>query len=213
MGKADPNRREEILRAALRVFAQRGLHQATIKEIASEASLKSGALIYWYFKDKDELFHNVLMELSPLVREISNPAGLMGRPPEEVLPLIARTFFGTFEDPDVQRLFRIFVSEAVRAPEAASYFIERSFVKAWDFLAEYLRRQTELGRLRQHDCESSASAFMGALLTYVLGREIFPQVVGRQPSPERYLEEACRIFLDGLRPRSPRESGGAERAR
>ncbi len=53
------DRHQQIIEAALRVFAKEGFHQATIKKIASGAGIKSPASIYWYFKDKDDLFQAV----------------------------------------------------------------------------------------------------------------------------------------------------------
>lgn len=48
-------RREQILRAALKVFARKGLAATKISDIASVAQLSHG-LIYHYFKSKDEIF-------------------------------------------------------------------------------------------------------------------------------------------------------------
>lgn len=48
-------RREEILQAALKVFARKGLSAAKISEIAQTAGLSHG-LIYHYFESKDEIF-------------------------------------------------------------------------------------------------------------------------------------------------------------
>ena len=48
-------RREAILNAAARVFAERGPSQTTMEDIADEAEVSKGTL-YLYFKSKDELF-------------------------------------------------------------------------------------------------------------------------------------------------------------
>ncbi len=49
-------RRAQIVDAALHVMAEHGFRGASIKRIAQHAGLKSPALIYWYFKDKEALF-------------------------------------------------------------------------------------------------------------------------------------------------------------
>ncbi|MEZ4702368.1 MAG: helix-turn-helix domain-containing protein [Rhodothermales bacterium] len=48
-------RRSEIIDAAERVFAQKGFDKATMADVADEARLSRG-LIYFYFKDKDDLY-------------------------------------------------------------------------------------------------------------------------------------------------------------
>jgi len=54
-------RKEQILIAAERVFAQKGFHQSTIAEIAREAGV-SDATIYEYFPNKEELLFSIPLE-------------------------------------------------------------------------------------------------------------------------------------------------------
>src|SRR4051794_12539221 len=56
-----PDGRDEILSAALRVFARRGYGSAGVDEIAAEAGYSKGAL-YWHFKGKQELLLTLLEE-------------------------------------------------------------------------------------------------------------------------------------------------------
>lgn len=53
--------RDELLAAALRVFARRGYKQAGVDEIAAEAGYSKGAL-YWHFAGKEELLQALLEE-------------------------------------------------------------------------------------------------------------------------------------------------------
>jgi AcrR family transcriptional regulator len=52
-------RREELVRAAWRVIAARGIDEVTIREIAREAGYSSGVLAH-YFKNKDDLLVHAL---------------------------------------------------------------------------------------------------------------------------------------------------------
>src|SRR5258705_5558234 len=53
--------RDELLAAALRVFAQRGYREAGVDEIAAEAGYSKGAL-YWHFSSKEDLLMALLEE-------------------------------------------------------------------------------------------------------------------------------------------------------
>src|SRR5690349_19619325 len=53
--------RDELLTAALRVFARRGYREAGVDEIAAEAGYSKGAL-YWHFSGKEELLTALLDE-------------------------------------------------------------------------------------------------------------------------------------------------------
>lgn len=54
------DKRQKILDAALNCFAHYGLHASSIKLIAAEAGIKSPALIYHYFEDKEDLFYKCI---------------------------------------------------------------------------------------------------------------------------------------------------------
>jgi AcrR family transcriptional regulator len=199
MGEEDRNRREQIIQAALRVFAEYGFHKATMKRIAGEAGLKSPALIYWYFKDKGELVKAAMMTFSPLIRQISEPAALMDRPPEEVLTLFGRGLLSTFANPAVVDGMRIFFSEALRAPEEVALMVESGPRLALKFVVAYLQRQIDLGRLRPHDPQVSARAFIGTMLVNIMARVIFPQLAEGLPDADHYVQETVEMFLHGLR--------------
>ena len=47
--------RQELLAAAIRLFADRGFHNTSLQQIADAAGYTTGA-IYWHFRNKDELF-------------------------------------------------------------------------------------------------------------------------------------------------------------
>ena len=47
--------RSNLLNAALNVFYERGVAQASLDEIAKAAGVTRGAL-YWHFKNKEDLF-------------------------------------------------------------------------------------------------------------------------------------------------------------
>jgi AcrR family transcriptional regulator len=67
LGSSEPrtqsqDSRDEILKAAMQLFANRGFHETSMSEVAREARV-SKALIFWHFKTKEELFVAVLNRL------------------------------------------------------------------------------------------------------------------------------------------------------
>jgi len=55
----EPERRRQILEAALACFARKGYHQTTMDDIAAQLPFSKG-LLYYYFKTKRELFLAIL---------------------------------------------------------------------------------------------------------------------------------------------------------
>jgi len=191
-------RRAQIVDAALHVMAEHGFRGASIKRIAQHAGLKSPALIYWYFKDKQALFEAMLEEMAPFLGVVANAEQLLDEPPEIVLPQLVNGFIKTVQQPIIGRFVRVLLSEAARHPSVAAFFAQRGPLVVLNFLERYLARQIELGRLREHDPRAAARAFMGMLVVYVLGREVFPAIGAGFPSAENYASEVTRIFLKGL---------------
>lgn len=52
------DKREAILRAAIKVFAGRGYFNSKVADIAAEAGIADGT-VYLYFKSKDEILHSI----------------------------------------------------------------------------------------------------------------------------------------------------------
>lgn len=64
MRKIDPakvqQQREQIIRAALKCFAHKGVHGSSTDDICRAAKVSSGTL-YYYFKSRDGLIHDVII--------------------------------------------------------------------------------------------------------------------------------------------------------
>jgi TetR/AcrR family transcriptional regulator len=194
----DSGRRTQILDAALHVMSEHGFRGASIKRIAEHAGLKSPALIYWYFKDKQALLEAVLHRMAPFLGAVAELEDSLDDPPEQVLPRIVNSFLTAVQQPMTGRFMRMLLSEATRHPAVASFFAERGPLRVLRFLEHYFQRQIELGRLRPHDPRAGARAFMGMLIVYALGREIFPAIGTGFPPADVYGKEMVAIFLHGL---------------
>src|SRR5579875_2288341 len=170
----DGDRRSQILSAAFAEFSTHGFSGATIKGIARAAKLQSQALIYWYFPTKEALFQAVIETRVPFLQALGAQETLLDRPPDEVLPLLARGYLATVQQPLVQQLARLLIPAAVRRPDVAELVGTLLANRVLGFLTAYLARQVELGRLRPHDTRSSARTFMGLLVPQALGLTFLP---------------------------------------
>lgn len=199
MAKKSEDQRQKILDAALLLFAREGFHKASIRRIAEAAGLNSPPLIYWYFKDKNELFQAVMLERIAPIHVLEALPAMQGEPPEVVLWRLGVGFLEGFNAPDSRKLFRVYLGEAARKPETTEYLARSGMLRAKSFLVDYFRHQIKLGRLKPHDPEISARAFMGSLLHYVLGRELFPPLREGLPPLENYVTQTVRTFIEGLK--------------
>jgi AcrR family transcriptional regulator len=205
-------RREQIVHAAMRVFARDGYHKATIKAIAREAGIRSPGLIYHYFDDKRDLFSAVVSQFEPFhetpLGSPSREGDWLELPPERFIPRLLALTLAVRENPDAARMMRLYLSEAARSQEVAEA-IGAFQTNGLAFLQRYLERQVKLGRLREHDTNSVARMLVGSALAYVLGAELFPAVAAGLPPIQSYVDAVSGVVLAGLAPfRYEAEDGG-----
>jgi AcrR family transcriptional regulator len=191
------DKRKIIVDAARIVFAREGYSGATISEIAKEANLKSHSLVYWYFKDKRDLYKAIIEDISPVLNQLPKFWKHIDDPPETALPLIARSLLSTIDSSESVQFFKIVLSEVPRNTEMAINTAE-NLILALNYMVSYFDRQIELGRLRPHNTQSSARSFFGSFIVYMLSREIFPPLRAGLPEKEEYVENMVRIFIKGL---------------
>src|SRR5689334_349416 len=87
--KVVEDRREQILEAALRVFARKGFARSTNKDIAVEAGITPG-LIYHYFESKEALLQAVIEEASPVQGIRTLPPEALAQPIEIFLRFLLK---------------------------------------------------------------------------------------------------------------------------
>ena len=117
--------RDELLDAALRVFAERGYRDAGVDEIAATAGYSKGAL-YWHFGGKEDLLHALIEErIDAPTRELV--ALLESAPPERDMSVEAGHEFARRieEQRDAVQLEREYWSLAIRDPELRARYAER----------------------------------------------------------------------------------------
>src|SRR5947209_15219987 len=117
--------REELLAAALRVFARCGYRDAGVDEIAAEAGYSKGAL-YWHFSGKQELLLALIDER--IDAPMRDRVGLLASaPPDRDMSAEAtRTFAKQLnEEREALLLEREYWSLAIRDPELRARYIQR----------------------------------------------------------------------------------------
>ena len=196
-------RRRQIIEGALDVFSTKGFVGATNKDVAMAAGINSPGLIYHYFKDKADLLRAVIEEFGPPMRLVAHPEEVMDLPPEEALTRFGIAYLRLTEDPKIGACVRLVFGEALREPAFARTFFDAGPLRVWHLLADYLRRQMDLGRLRRVDPETAARSFLGPLVLQLLMRAMLRLPYAAEVAPEVLVASAVDIFLNGLREEAP----------
>lgn len=95
----EPNRRSELLRAAARLFVEKGFAATTTRDIAEAVGMRSGSPFY-HFRSKQELLKEAMIEglEAGRARIAATIAGVAD--PEQRLRLLVRTHLGTLLEGD-----------------------------------------------------------------------------------------------------------------
>jgi TetR/AcrR family transcriptional regulator, cholesterol catabolism regulator len=90
-------RREELVYAAAKVFAERGFDQTTMQDLAASMGLATGAL-YHYFGGKEQLLINICDQMMEPLLESAREIMLNDDPPEDRLRALVRLWVGCVID-------------------------------------------------------------------------------------------------------------------
>src|SRR5688500_4439862 len=137
--------RDELLTAALRVFARRGYREAGVDEIAADAGYSKGAL-YWHFAGKEDLLLTLLEErIDTPMRE--RFALLASAPPEHDMSVEATRAFARQLDGEREALLleREYWSLAIRDPELRARYAERQMELRHELAVAMETRARHLG--------------------------------------------------------------------
>lgn len=191
------DKRQQIIDGALQVFASKGFEKATNKDIAVASGIGSPGLIYHYFKDKSDLFQQVLEQRLSLLQLLSHSDELMTKPIEDVLTLFGHAFLKMTENPTSLALFKLIMGEAIRQPHVAEMVNRIGPSRSVAFLTRYLEQQMAAGVLKPLNPSATARCFTGSFVAYLLTRDVFMQPDAQQLSPEVMVETAVAVFLQG----------------
>ena len=158
--------RQQIIDAARRVFAEKGVSRTTIDNIASAAGVTRGA-VYWHFDNKEELFHAMREQVTlPLLDKFD---GALFKPDEaDPLGAIEAFYLSMFDalaqDSLMRQSYEIMTLKCEYVEEFA-HVLERMLDHCSDICIKLTRAYTlaaELGQIR-----SGPDPAMAACDTYV----------------------------------------------
>jgi len=188
-------RREQVLDAATKVFAKKGFHKATIKQIAGEAEVADGT-IYNYFADKTDL----LLGLLDRINETNQRQGHFieaGKGDFE-------TFFRTYLEHrmnvlrDNLALFQAILPEVMVNESLRERYYETIVAPTYRVAEDYFKALQANGTIKPLDTQLLmrviSSTLLGLLISSLLGDEAVQEAWERLPTV------ISEIVLRGLLP-------------
>jgi AcrR family transcriptional regulator len=188
-------RKDQILKAAAKIFAAKGYERATIADIAREAGMAEGS-IYNYFKNKGDLLVSLPRHAIQPPFESLLAQGVAGTP-EEVLTIIARTIIGAIKDN--AHIFRILLSSLPNmSKRMRQQYLDQVIVYAGQMIEGYFRELIRQGVFRPNDRpDVLALAFVGMFFPTVLIQQVI-QIEFLGPIDTDQIVDTCvKVFMHG----------------
>lgn len=184
-------RPQEILAAALTVFAERGYAATRLDDVARQAGVTKGTL-YLYFPNKEELFKAVIRET--LVPTLASIGAMGGADP--IATLLAA--FERLADTPIGALPKLVLGEAANFPEIARFYLDEVVTPGLAAVRGMLRRQVRDGNFRKVDVDHAAYCVIGPLLLAMLWKHSLGPVAKRPLDVAALIRSHHDLLLNGL---------------
>ena len=144
-------RREEIIKAAEKVFFTRGLAEATMDDVAQASELSKGTL-YLYYKSKEELYLAVAMNGMEIMHNMFKDAISTDEPSIKHISNIGRAYFRFFDEHREHfRTFYFFESPQFLTQVSGEMLqvCAEQDKRVWDTVVTPIRRAIDEGMLHK----------------------------------------------------------------
>jgi TetR/AcrR family acrAB operon transcriptional repressor len=203
--------RQAILEAAVRIFARSGVSAATLDDIAAEAGVTRGALL-WHFHTKDDLLMAIIKNCGPqsmirpiidqIEQDIQNGLALDD---ESIIRRLAAGFYDGFAtQSDITRLAFLVI---YTHPQAARMLAD-TIGKGRKRFAEYIKRRQDEGYFRNDiDPGLFAQSVTMIFAMRAISRGLDDLLPFAHLSREEIIDQLVSLLLYGIVRRDPLPSG------
>lgn len=186
-------RRTQLLQAAETVFAAKGYHGATTREIAQAADVSEGTL-YNYFASKRDLFTGLMISRADaLIESIAEVRA------DSVEGAMAQLLAGQFTRMRAHHHFRLFLQEARLDPDLNRALVEDVLPRISREVKRLMATLMDAGIMRRVDPEIANWTLISAVVGLALFADLGAAPVLEAISAEALAEQVSDIFIHGLR--------------
>ena len=191
-------RPQEILDAALTLFAQKGFAATRLEEVAARAGVSKGT-IYLYFESKEAVFKALVQEkLGTRIGGFTEMLRAYEGSSAELLTLLLRNFGTIVSNSELVVLPKIVISEAGNFPELARMYREEIVSRGLGLLGEVIERGTRRGEFKKIPKEHAARMAAAPLLMIAIWRTTFEKFDDEPYDYQGLVEAHIATLLQGL---------------
>jgi AcrR family transcriptional regulator len=193
-------RPNEILDAAVLVFAEKGFAAARMEDIASRAGVTKGT-IYLYFKSKEEVFKSLVREsIVPTVAATAASAHDFEGRASDLIKLVIGRIADFLLTSDRIVLPKIILAETGNFPELARFYRVEVVDRGVALLTGIIEKGIIRGEFRKLPADHIAKLCMAPVILVVLWRTTFARFDREPFDYAGFLRTHLDVLLKGLEP-------------
>lgn len=194
-------RPQELLDAALDVFAERGYRVTRLEEVAERAGVSKGAVYHYFGGKEDLLVQAVESRIAATFTDIDRVLAHQNGPASVKLRLALRRAWQFWTTREFGQMFRLMFGEIRNEfPHLFEKWILQGPVHGWEMLARLIEEGKRNGEFRPDADAEAAARFITCGLAFQAVLQVHAEVPGLRPlDPDRIFDSTADLFLRGLR--------------
>ncbi len=191
-------RPEEIVSAALEVFADRGFAATKLEDIARRAGVTKGT-IYLYFDSKEALFKALIRQtIVPVIAQGEAVAQSFTGSARELFERLVREYWRLVGETSLVGIPKLMMAEANNFPELARFYYDEVVTRGHRLMAGVIQRGVKAGEFRPVNVMLAAKLAMSPLMHAVIARKAFSACMPEGFDVDSYLNTHIDLYLNGI---------------
>ena len=196
--QADRETRVMILAAARKIFAAKGIDGTSVREVAQAAKVNN-AMIYYHFKDKEDLHRAVLSDSLSAMSAIWGDAIFKRNAPvrQKIRKYIEEYIRFQQVNDDLRRILAM---EFAANGGNVTWMYEKYFADNYSRLTRIFREGMKSGELKKFDPSLGVASLIGIIIHNFILQPMAEHVHGKRVnlSPKKFGTFVTELFFNGL---------------
>lgn len=191
-------RPEEIISAALEVFADRGFAATKLEDVARRAGVTKGT-IYLYFENKEALFKALIRQtIVPVLAQGEELAKSFTGTARDLFERLVREYWRLVGETSLVGIPKLMMAEANNFPELARFYYEEVVTRGHRLMAGVLERGIKAGEFRRVNVAVATKLAMAPVMHAVIARRAFSACMPEGFDVAKYLDTHIDLYLHGI---------------
>lgn len=193
-------RPEEIIAAALELFAEQGFATTSLKDVGKKAGV-SKATVYLYFKNKEDLLTAAVQRSVVPILDFADDYEIdTDAPASEMIRTLLHRWIDEFDARSARGLPKLVMAEAASFPSLATLYVDTVLQRARRLFQRILKRGIAAGEFREVDVREVVHVLLAPLLHVQIHGASLGEHDPAFPDVHVFLDTHLDLFLRALRP-------------